>query len=121
MSSLHPTYPCYTIHIRFVWQSNVLVDKDGTARIAGLGNAIILPDPTEPVHSTAGCDVHAFGAMAWEVRMPLPTMFHLLILDRFSRGDRYPQMQPGEQSVRWCPGPSNHDLTTTRYRISSGG
>ena len=37
-------HSCHTIHI--LSQANILVDKDGTAWIAGLGNTFILPRPT---------------------------------------------------------------------------
>ena len=78
-------------HIPFASQSNILVDKDGTPRIAGLGNAFILPQGkmstdrlsrsrapelaglgassnlANPTHPTKASDMYAFGVMAFEV------------------------------------------------------
>lgn len=51
-------------------QANILVDKDGTARIAGLGNAYILPHSaarTMEGRAAKASDVHAFGVVAYEV------------------------------------------------------
>ena len=40
------SYAGHMIHIHLVYQTNVLVDKDGTVWIAGLGNASVLPHAT---------------------------------------------------------------------------
>ena len=78
-------------------QTNVLVNKDGTPRLAGLGNAHILSNSTtwmmegragadrthapeltvpgvsssgtEATHPTKASDMYAFGVMAFEVRI----------------------------------------------------
>ena len=68
------------IHARFMCQSNVLVDKCGTACIAGLGNASILLNMTEPTYSALGCDMYAFGIMAWEVQRLLSTVLLRLLI-----------------------------------------
>ena len=53
----HPAHLCHTTDIRLVSQANVLVDKYGTPRIVGLGNASILPRPTvRAVEGGTGAD-----------------------------------------------------------------
>jgi len=41
--SVHPTHPFHVIHIHVLIQANILVNKDSTPRISGLGNAYVLP------------------------------------------------------------------------------
>lgn len=79
-------------------QVNILVDKNGTPKIAGLGSASFLPHSaawgggtsgdrlsrgrapeitwpgvppglTDSTHSTKASDMYAFGVMTWEVRI----------------------------------------------------
>ena len=64
----HSMCLCHSIYVYFVCQVNILVDKDGTARIAGLGNATILPHPmAEAGRSARANDVYAIGVIAYEV------------------------------------------------------
>jgi len=93
MFSLRPTH---SHHIVYVSQANILVDKDGTPHIGGLGNVRIPPHSTvrdemgtikvcrscapelarpgmspnsdDPTHPTKPTDMYAFGVTAWEVR-----------------------------------------------------
>jgi serine/threonine protein kinase len=85
----------HACHMFTSFQSNVLVDLDGTTRIAGLGSALILGHRTvwsemsiewafrggapellypeefgfsDPQKSKAG-DIHAFGMLTWEARV----------------------------------------------------
>ena len=64
---------CHTTHIQVVFQTNILVDKDNNAWIAGLGNAAVLHRSTActaegGTSTTEAEDMHAFGVLAWEVR-----------------------------------------------------
>ena len=57
-----------------MFQVNILVDKNGTAWIAGLGNVSTLPHPTTRTvegRTTKARDIYAFGVMAYEVKMDL--------------------------------------------------
>lgn len=67
MPFLHPTHPFHTTYVHLVCQANILVDKDGTARIAGLGNASVFLKSTESTCPTEVGDIYAFGVVAWEV------------------------------------------------------
>jgi len=78
-----------------MFQTNILVDKEGTPQIAGLGSAstlshssgwttgdrassdrlsrnrapeMIQPGVAQSTHPTKSSDMYAFGIMAWEVR-----------------------------------------------------
>ena len=95
--STHPTLSWHTIHLSVVTQMNILIDRNGTPRIAGLGNGYILPHSagkaesttaervsrncppestwpgvspriTGATHPTKAGDVYAFSVMAFEVR-----------------------------------------------------
>ena len=83
----------YLSHLRPTSQTNILIDKDGTTHLTGLGNARILPDSpavddgmgtdrthapelatlgmslgeTHTMHTTKASDMYAFGVMAFEV------------------------------------------------------
>ena len=62
----------HSIDIHFMFQVNILVHKDGTAWIAGLGNMSTLPHPTARTvegRTAKSRDIYAFGVMAYEVKM----------------------------------------------------
>ena len=65
-------------------QTNVLIDRNGTPRIGGLGNASILPHstPWTEVGAAKVNDMFALGILAREVRIysfgPRPSSIHAL-------------------------------------------
>ena len=69
-----PTHSCRIIHVRLTSQANILVDKDGTPRIAGLGNAFAFSHSTvQKMEGRASADRpprgHALG-LTWSVKSP---------------------------------------------------
>lgn len=92
-------------HVQMIhFQGNILVDLDGTARIAGLGSAHTLghatvwlemsvewpsrgsaPELAYPEElglpyprTSKASDIYAFGILAWEVRIPSDVLIDLL-------------------------------------------
>lgn len=107
-------------------QANILIDKDGIARIGGLGNACILPDVTEPACPTKADDMYAFGFVAWEVCIPARDVVPLTHSGQVFTG-RTPPPGPGgtaparsSLSGSGLSRPDHHEVSDLVWQIIKG-